>query len=162
MAGSVLCFSFWCAAMGLSRWFFVETKSFEFAMEEGVSVSRGFERSRGIMCSTSMGKVTVLWLLAILEELLKAETSKVFLKFTRVGSKAYIVQRCANRFGHYLFVAEYCSCGQRGFIVVPERGGKGWSGFVHELRKTTELSQASSDDGQKASPSRSTLPHRHQ
>lgn len=40
MAGSVLCFSCWGAAMGISRWFFVETKSFEFAMEEGVLVSR--------------------------------------------------------------------------------------------------------------------------
>jgi hypothetical protein len=94
-------------------------------MEEGVSVLRVFERSRGFMRSISMGKVIVQWLLAIMEELLKAEAIKEFLKSSIVGSKAYIVQRSANRFGHYLVVKEYGSGGRHDSIVIPEgREGK--------------------------------------
>lgn len=86
-----------------------------------------------------------------MEEMLKAKASKVFLKSSKVGSKAYIVQRCANIFGHYLAVIEYGNGGQKGFVVVPKGEGKGWSGFVHELRKTIELSQTSSSEGKASS-----------
>jgi hypothetical protein len=76
-------------------------------MEDGVFVLCVFKRSRGVMRSISMGKVTVQWLFAVLEELLKAEASKVVLKSSKVGSKAYIVNRCANRFSRFLAIAEY-------------------------------------------------------
>lgn len=45
--------------MGLSRWFFIESKPFEFALE-GVPVLHVYERSRDFMCSVSMGKATIL------------------------------------------------------------------------------------------------------
>lgn len=45
--------------MGLSRWIFVESKYFEFAMEERVIVLRVFERNRSFMCYVSLGKVIV-------------------------------------------------------------------------------------------------------
>lgn len=78
--------------MGLSRWIFVESKSFEFALDEGVHVLRVSERSKGFMHSVSLGKVIVLWLVDFMEELLNVEVTKEFLKSTRVGSKAFIVQ----------------------------------------------------------------------
>jgi len=71
----LLCFLFCCMTMGLSRWFFVEAKSFEFALEKGISVLRFFERSRGFMRSISIGRVIVHWLLATMERLLEAEES---------------------------------------------------------------------------------------
>lgn len=42
--------------IGLSRWCFVETNSFEFALEVGVSVFCIFEQNKGFMSSISMGK----------------------------------------------------------------------------------------------------------
>jgi hypothetical protein len=59
-------FSFWYDTMSLSRWLFVESKLFEFAME-GVSVLLVFERSRGCMRFVSLGKETMHWLVAIME-----------------------------------------------------------------------------------------------
>jgi hypothetical protein len=36
------------SSMGVSGWLFAEAKSFEFVVDEGVSILRIFERSRGI------------------------------------------------------------------------------------------------------------------
>jgi len=48
--------------LGWSRWFFVESKSFELVCEEGVSVLRVYERSRHFVRLVSLGKVSVSWL----------------------------------------------------------------------------------------------------
>jgi hypothetical protein len=53
-------------------------KSFEFTMEEGASVLRVFERSRGLVRFVSLGRVIVNWLLATIEELLLAKALKSF------------------------------------------------------------------------------------
>lgn len=58
--------------MGNSRWFFVKSKLFEFAVE-GVAVLQIYERSRGILCSVFLGEVSVAWLLAIVEALSQVE-----------------------------------------------------------------------------------------
>lgn len=47
----------------------------------------------------SVGRVSVNWLLATVEDFLLAEASKEFLRSSKVGSKAFIAQRCANKFG---------------------------------------------------------------
>jgi hypothetical protein len=60
--------------------------------------------SMGVIDSVSLGKATVLWLVAIMEELLNAEVSKEFLKSSRMGSKSFIIQRREQRlslFGHW-------------------------------------------------------------
>lgn len=50
--------------------------------------------------------------------------------------KAFIIQRCANRFGRYLVVGEYGGGGWHGSIVIPEGWeGKGWFSWVMELHK---------------------------
>jgi hypothetical protein len=77
----------------------VEAKSFEIALEEGVLVLRVFERSRGIVHFVSVGRVSVNWLLATMEDLLLAEVLKEFLRSSKVGLKAFIAQRCPNKFG---------------------------------------------------------------
>jgi len=91
----LLCFLFCCMTMGLSRWFFVEAKSFEFALEKGISVLRFFERSRGFMRSISIGRVIVHWLLATMERLLEAEESMELLKSYRDGFEAFFLSRVA-------------------------------------------------------------------
>jgi hypothetical protein len=50
------------------------------------------------MGSISMGKETVKWLSSIMEELLKVDVAKEFLKSYKVGSKAFIIQT-RNRSG---------------------------------------------------------------
>jgi hypothetical protein len=51
----------------------------------------------------SMGKETGM-VVSIIEELLSADAAKKFLKSSRVGSKAFVIQSRANRFGSYLVV----------------------------------------------------------
>lgn len=113
----------------------MRAKSFEFAMEEGVSILRVIERSRGLVRSvSSLGRVIVNWLLATMEELLLAEALKDFLKSSKVGSKAFIANRFLNKLGINLGVAEYGGGGRRGIVVISKgRGGWGWAGFVLKL-----------------------------
>lgn len=85
------------------------------------------------MCSVPLGKAFVLWLVAIVEELY-AEATKEILNSSREGSKAFIVQRRANKNGCYLVIGEYGSGGRRNSIVMREgREGKGWYNWVIEL-----------------------------
>lgn len=84
-----------------------------------------------------LGKPSVVWLLATVEVVLKGDNLREFYRTLRVGSRAYITQRCVNSHGQYMVLAEYGGGGgRRGFIVAPEgREGRGWSNFVAELRK---------------------------
>jgi hypothetical protein len=126
-------FSFWCAVMGLFRWIFVESKSFEFAMEEGVHVLCVFERGRGFMCYVSLGKAFMPWLVAIVEELYAKATKEILNSF-REGSKAFTVHRCANKNGCYLVIGEYGGGGWCNSIVMREgQEGKGWYNWVIKL-----------------------------
>lgn len=81
--------------MGYSTWFCIETKTFEFVFEVRISVLRVYERSGG-------------WLLATLEALKQAEGLKEFMMSSRVGNKAFIVQRCSKKCGHDLQLPEVC------------------------------------------------------
>jgi hypothetical protein len=89
-----------------SRCFFVESNSFEFICEEGVSILRVYEKSRGFVRLVSLGKVSVLWLM-VTRALLQVEHSKYFVKSSRVGIKAFIAQCGLNHFGRFLAIAEY-------------------------------------------------------
>lgn len=93
--------------MGYSSWFCIEAKSSEFMFEVDVLILRVFERDRGPVCLIFLSKVIVSWLLDTMESLFPAEGAKEFLKFSRVGSKAFIIQYCAIKFGCFLVVMEY-------------------------------------------------------
>jgi hypothetical protein len=56
----------------------------------GGLVLRVYQKSRGILHSMSLGRVSVNWLLATMEDLLLVEALKEFLKSSRVGSNALI------------------------------------------------------------------------
>lgn len=68
-----------------------------------------------------IGKVSVEWLLATVEveALVQGEGLKDFFKYSRVGSKSFLVQRCLNNHGRFL-VLEYRDGGWRGFIAIPK------------------------------------------
>jgi hypothetical protein len=66
--------------------------------------------------------------------LLAAVALMEFLKSSRAGSEAFIVQWCVIKFRRYLAIIEYGGGGRRGFVVIlGGRGGRGWAGFVLEL-----------------------------
>jgi hypothetical protein len=82
---------------------------------------------------------------------LLAAVALQFLKSSRGGSKAFIVQWCAIKFRRYLAIIEYGGGGLRGFVVIlGGRGGRGWAGFVLELQKVLETFQTSFGDVPKA------------
>lgn len=64
-------------------------KIVQIVMEVGVPIFRIFKRTRGFMCSVSMGKETEM--VVVVEELLKVDVAKEFLKSYKVGSKAFII-----------------------------------------------------------------------
>lgn len=64
-----------------------------------------------------------------------------FVKSSRVGNKAFIVHRCANKCGQFLAVAKY-GVAWRGLVVIPEgRGSRELLDFALELRKFLECFQ---------------------
>lgn len=83
-----------------------------------------------------LGKINVVLLKNKMETLVwKLEVMK-FIKSSREGNKAFIVQRGSNRSSRYLEVAEYVVGGRRGLIVIPERRERrGWKMFASELGK---------------------------
>lgn len=144
--------------MGFLRWFYIEAKSFKFAVEEGVSVLWIFERSRGVLRSVFLGKVSVAWLLDMVEALTQAEGLKECLKSSRVGSRAFLAQ-CSNRQGCFLALAEYGGGGgRRGCIVILEgKEGTKWSGFCPLLHKVLEFFNLFTGTGRRVLATRKRL-----
>ena len=66
-------YHYWYSVMGLLIWFYVKAKAFEFSVEEGHSMLRIFERSREVSWAVYQGKVSVAWLLAIVETLVQGD-----------------------------------------------------------------------------------------
>lgn len=88
-------------------------------------VLRIYERSRGVLCSVFLGKVSVIWLLATMEALSQVEGLKEFVKSSKVGNKAFIALHCSNKHGCFLAVAEYGGGGWKGLVVILKgRGGR--------------------------------------
>ncbi|GLT67661.1 hypothetical protein SLA2020_399530 [Shorea laevis] len=65
-----------------------------------------------------MGRVSVESLWPTVDTLVQGEGSKEFIKSSRVGSKAFLTQKCSNSHGMFLPLAEYKECGWRGFIAI--------------------------------------------
>lgn len=67
-----------------------------------------------------MGNLTVKWLLASMEALVLGEAPKEFIKSHRVGSRAFLAQRCSNSHGRYQVFEENGNSGRRGFVIIKE------------------------------------------
>lgn len=66
-------YCYWYAMMGFLSWFCVEAKAFKLLVEEGHSMLRIVERSRGVSRVVYRGKVSLAWLLAIVEALIQGD-----------------------------------------------------------------------------------------
>jgi hypothetical protein len=66
-------YRYWYSVMGLLSWFYVEAKALKLSVEEGRSVLLIFERSREVSQAAYKGKVSVAWLLAIVETLVQGD-----------------------------------------------------------------------------------------
>ncbi|GLT75739.1 hypothetical protein SLA2020_474380 [Shorea laevis] len=98
--------------MGFLSWFCMESKVFELLVVEGVSGLHFVEISRGVFRAVFVGKLNVVWLLSVVEKLVKGEVVTTFCKSPRDGNKVFSAQRCANKSGRYLTVTEYGSGGR--------------------------------------------------
>lgn len=107
--------------------FSVKTEAFELRLEE---------RRRGFCGFISLGLQCSMWLMATVEEALKAPVIEDFVKYFREDVKALIVQGGGNKAGHYLEVVAYDEGGRKGAMWLPEGCEDwGWSRVVDELRQ---------------------------
>ena len=124
--------------MGGSLFFFVESKSFEFSVEEGGSffLLHIFERSRDSLQSVFMGKECAKRLLSIMENFIFSKSREHFAHSVRDGETVFILQSGSNAHGDFLMISELLHGCRKGFLVIPEgRMSNGWRGFVWHLKK---------------------------
>ena len=124
--------------MGGSIFFFVESKTFEFSVEEGGTFYslRIFERYKDSLRSVFMGKDSALRLLSYVEDLMSNTRPENFARTFRDGSKVFILQLGFNAHGSFLMISELLHGHRKGLIIVPEgKLGCGWRGFGFHLRK---------------------------
>ena len=124
--------------MGGSLFCFVESKSFEFSVEEGGSffLLRIYERGRNSLRSVFMGKECAKRMLSIMEKFILSELPEHFARTIREGETMFIIQLGSNAHGYYLMISELLHGRRKGFLVIPEgRMGHGWRGFMWHPKK---------------------------
>lgn len=118
--------------MGYSTFVFIESKTFEFVVEEGGTfyLLRIYERGRNALCSVCMGKESAMRILILVEELISKQSPGQFASTVREGDKVFIMQLGSNAHDSFLILSELFRGKHKGFIVIPEgRLGSGWRGF---------------------------------
>jgi hypothetical protein len=118
--------------MGDTRFFYVESKSFEIA-KNALEVSI-IERGRKHRCNVSMGFATAFWFRDTLLEVSKLSREQNVFRSFREGNKVYVVQKQRNDRGNFLTVTVLGDSKGRGGVIIPE--GKdfwGWRGFSVEV-----------------------------
>ena len=114
--------------------FFVESKSFEFSVEEGGTfyLLRINERGKDSLRSVFIGKEIVIY---------DGGLYFHWVSWTLCANRQrwdaiFILQLGSNEHGSFLMISELLHGRQKGFIVVPEgKLGSGWRGFGFHLRK---------------------------
>ena len=132
--------------MGGSLFFFIESKSFEFSVQEGGSffLLRIFERSRDSLRLVFLGKESAKRLFSLMENFIYFESLRHFARTVREGETVFILQSGSNAHGSFLMISELLHGCRKGFLVVPKgRLGSGWRGFISHLKKTLALGNLS-------------------
>ena len=127
--------------MGGSVFFFVESKSFEFSIEEGGMFYqlRIYERGRDSLRSIFMGKGSAKRLLLNVDELISGKSRGQLAKSFREGDKCFILQLGSNTYSAFLLISKLINGRRKGSLVVPEgKSGSGWRGFGLHLRKVLD------------------------
>ena len=124
--------------MGCSIFFFVESKTFEFLVEEGGTFYMLciFERNKDSLWSVFMGKESAKRLLTHIEDLMSNTAPENFARTFRDGNKVFILQLGFNVHGSFFMISELVHGRRKGLIIVLEgKLGNGWRGFGFRLRK---------------------------
>ena len=124
--------------MGGSLFFFVESISFEFSVEEGGSffLLHIFERDRDSLRSVFLGKESAKRLFSMMENFIYSESPGYFARTVRVGETVFMLQSGSNAHGSFLMISKLLHGRRKCFLVAPEgRLGSGWRGFVCHLKK---------------------------
>ena len=108
--------------MGGSVFSFIESKTFEFSVEEDGSyfLLRIFKRGLTSMRSVFMGKESANRFLFHLEELISKQSPGHFARMIREGDIVFILQLGSNAHGKFLMVSELLYGQRKGNIVIPE------------------------------------------
>ena len=121
--------------LGCSIFFFVESKTYEFSIEEGGTyyMLHTFERNQNSLQSIFIAKESAKHLLAIVEShVIPGNYARTF----KDGDKIFILQLGSNAHGSFFMISELVHGKWKGFIVVPAGNlGSGWRGFGFHLRK---------------------------
>jgi hypothetical protein len=113
--------------------FTMEAKCFTFSAKTGEPKLRLEERRKGFCGFIILGLEYSTWLMATVEEALKASGND-FVKYFPEDTKALMVRGSGNKAGRFLEVVAYVEGGWKGAIWLPEgRGGWGWSWVGGEL-----------------------------
>ena len=116
----------------------IESKTFEFSVEEGGSYFslRIFERGHSFMHFVFLGKESANQFLFHLEELNSNQSPSHYARTIREGDVVFILQLGSNTCGKFLMVSELLHGWRKGNIVIPKgRFGCGWHYFSLNLRK---------------------------
>jgi hypothetical protein len=125
--------------------FYVEAKLFPFSMGQGSAELMVAEKRKAFAGVVLLCSRCTMWLLLMVEEVLRNPGVEDFVKSFREGSKVTIMRKGGNRPGHFLEVAVYIVGGRKGLIMFPEgRDGQGWSRVLGELSKVLAFLE---DDG---------------
>ena len=93
--------------MGNSRFFCIESKTFELCFGEGESSKvRIYERGKDSVRSVFMGKESAIRLVADMGELLMKPHVDSFVHTMREGDVVILIQRCSNRKVKYVLIQE--------------------------------------------------------
>jgi hypothetical protein len=119
----------------MERCFFVEAKCFSFSAKAEAFELRLEERRKGFRGFIFFGLQGSAWLMAAVEEALKAP-GKDFVKYFWEDVKALMLRGGGNKAGRYLEMVADVEGGKKWAIWLPEgREGWGWSRVVGELQK---------------------------
>ncbi len=118
--------------MGVSRFFHVESKSYEIV--RNVNELRIIERGKRHMSHVSMGSATARWCHDILLEFATLPPDQNAFRSFREGNKVFVIQKQRNGKGRFASMTVLGETKDRGSVIIPEgRDAGGWRGFSQEI-----------------------------
>lgn len=118
--------------MGNRRWFSIESKSFEFNVEEcgGILSLCIIERGRNKVHTISLGTKGMEWLRQGMIEVHGHPKDIGFIRTLWEDSKTFVLQKNRNEKGRFLLVIEFGVQRRHDSLVIPEGDDLwGWRGF---------------------------------
>jgi hypothetical protein len=75
-----------------------------------------------------MGRYGAVWMVNMIDKLRMADRREDFVAKFDESSRAFLAQRCANKRGRFLMIAQYGDRRRKGVVMVPEgANGEGWA-----------------------------------